>query len=135
MQTNIKTVDQYLAAIKDKDQRAALARLRKQIKTIIPQAEERISYGMPGYRVDGRMVVYFGAAAKHCALYGPLISAHQQDLAGYDTSKGTLRFQPERPPPLALLRKLIKSRVAANADRSKQKPAAKTAKTSKRKRA
>jgi uncharacterized protein YdhG (YjbR/CyaY superfamily) len=114
MQTRPRTIDDYLAAIKDADKRAALVKLRRAIKAIVPDAEECISYGMPAFRHDGRMLVYFAAAANHCALYGALISAHQKDLAGYDTSKGTIRFQPKKPLPLALLRKLLKTRIASN---------------------
>jgi uncharacterized protein YdhG (YjbR/CyaY superfamily) len=107
-----KTIDAYLAAL-CADKRAALARLRQTIKSIVPDAEECISYGMPAFRYDGRMLVYFAAATNHCALYGALVAAHAKDLAGYDTSKGTIRFQPDKPLPVAVLRKLLKTRIAA----------------------
>jgi uncharacterized protein YdhG (YjbR/CyaY superfamily) len=105
------TVDGYLAALPD-DQRAALQRLRKIIHAAVPGAQERISYGMPGFRVDGRFFVWMGAAAKHCALYG-LAETHQGELKDYDTSgRGTLRFALDEPLPAALVRKLVKARLA-----------------------
>ena len=105
------TVDGYLAALPE-DQRVALQRLRKIIHAAVPGAEERISYGMPAFRVEGRFFVWMGAAANHCALYG-LAEAHPGELADYDTSgRGTLRFQVAAPLPATLVRKLVKARLA-----------------------
>jgi uncharacterized protein YdhG (YjbR/CyaY superfamily) len=60
------------------------------------------------------MLVWFGAGAKHCAFYpGAVVTAHEDELTGYATSKGTVRFQPERPLPASLVRKLVKARIAA----------------------
>jgi uncharacterized protein YdhG (YjbR/CyaY superfamily) len=108
-----KTIDQYLEALSD-EQREALERLRRIIHAAAPQAEECISYQLPAFRLDGRMLVWFGAAAHHCAFYpGAVVGAHQDELGKFDTSKGTIRFQPETPLPAALVRKLVKSRMAA----------------------
>src|SRR5712692_5012722 len=63
-----RTIDEYLAALSN-DQRAALERLRKTIRAAAPGAEECISYQLPAFRLDGRMLVWFGAAAHHCAFY------------------------------------------------------------------
>jgi uncharacterized protein YdhG (YjbR/CyaY superfamily) len=117
-----KTIDAYLATLKDDEQRAALAKLRKTIKSIVPDAEECISYGMPAFRHNGRMLVYFAAAKNHCALYGALIADFREDLSGYDTSKGTIRFQPKKPLPVSLVRKLLKSRIAAGAAKATRSP-------------
>ena len=111
------TIDQYLAPL-PADQRDALQTLRKTIRAAAPGVEECISYGMPGFRYDGRMLVWFGAAAKHCAFYpGGVVQAHAKELAAYETSKGTIRFQPDRPLPAALVRKIVKERIAGNAAR------------------
>ena len=68
------------------------------------------------------MLVWFGAAATHCSFYpGAVIEAHKKDLEGYDTSKGTIRFQPDGPLPAALVRKLVKARIARNAARQRQR--------------
>jgi uncharacterized protein YdhG (YjbR/CyaY superfamily) len=112
-----KTTDEYLATLSD-DQRAALEKLRKTIKIAAPKAEECLSYQLPAFRLNGRLLVAFGASAKHCAFY-PMssftVQAHRDELKDYDTSKGTIRFQPDHPLPAALVHKLVKARIAENA--------------------
>ena len=115
--TKVKTVDEYLARVSD-DQRVALQRLRKTIRAAAPDADECISYQLPAYRLNG-MLVAFGATAKHCAFYpmsASTVAAHRKELEDYDTSKGTIRFQPDNPLPAALVRKLVRARIAENAD-------------------
>jgi uncharacterized protein YdhG (YjbR/CyaY superfamily) len=110
-----ETIDEYLANL-SKDQRSTLERLRKVIKSMAPEAEECISYQICGFRLK-RMLVGFGATEKHCAFYlmsGTTIQAHQAELKGYDVSKGTIRFQPSKPLPIALVRKLVRARIAEN---------------------
>ena len=109
------TIDGYLAAL-DPDKRAALQRLRKIIRSAAPRAEERISYQLPAFRLDGRMLVWFGAGANHCAFYpGGGVAAFRDELEDYETSKGTIRFQPDHPLPAALIRRIVKARIATNA--------------------
>ena len=116
------SIDEYLAGVSD-DKRAVLQQLRKTILGVIPKAEECISYQMPAFRHEGRVLVYFAAQANHCAFYpGGMVNEFKDALEAYETSKGTIRFQPERPLPASLVRKIVKARVAQNA--SKQ-PAAK----------
>jgi len=113
-----KTIDEYLAALSD-DKRAALHRLRKIIRAAAPKAEECISYGIAAYRLNGMPLVGFGATGKHCAFYlmsASTVAAHQDELSGYDTSKGTIRFQADAPLPAALVRKLVKARIRENGD-------------------
>lgn len=106
------TIDDYLARLGE-EQRAALERLRKAIRSAAPRAEECISYQLPAFRLDGKMLVWFGASAKHCAFYpGGIVPDLARELTAYDTSKGTVRFQPDRPLPAALVRKLVKARIA-----------------------
>ncbi len=111
-----ETIDEYLAALSD-DKRVALTKLRKVIRAAVPKAEECISYQIPAFRLDGRMLVAFGASARHCAFYpgSSPIKAHQGELEAYDTSKGTIRFQADKPLPAVLVRKLVKARIAENA--------------------
>ncbi len=109
------TIDEYLAALSD-DKRAALNRLRKIIRAAAPEAEECISYQIPAFRHHG-MLVGFGATANHCAFYpmsSSTVKEHRDELAGYDTSKATIRFQADKPLPVALVRKLVKARIAEN---------------------
>jgi uncharacterized protein YdhG (YjbR/CyaY superfamily) len=110
----LKTHDAYLAAVSD-DKRAALEALRKAIKAAAPEAEECISYRLPAFRLKGKFLVAYGAAAKHCAFYpGSVVEALKDELKGYNTSKGTIRFAPDRPLSPALVRKLVKLRMAKN---------------------
>jgi uncharacterized protein YdhG (YjbR/CyaY superfamily) len=113
-----QTIDGYLAAL-SKEQRAALEKLRRAIKAAAPEALECISYRVPGFRLDGRLLVSFGAAANHCAFYpGALpVKTHRDELTAYGTSKGTIRFQPNRPLPASLVRKLVRTRIAEYAAR------------------
>ena len=112
-----KTFDGYLAAL-SAPQRAALEKLRKTIRSAAPKAEECISYGVPAFRLNGKFLVALAAAANHCSFFpGSALRALKVDLKGYDTGKGTIRFQPDRPLPAALVRKLVKARIAQQIDR------------------
>ena len=109
------TIDEYLAALGE-DKRAALEKLRKTIRAAAPKAEECISYQLAAFRQNG-MLVAFGATANHCAFYlmsSSTVAAHQDELEGYDISKGTIRFQADHPLPATLVRKLVKARIAEN---------------------
>jgi len=108
-----RTVDAYLAAL-PADQRAALEDLRAVIRSAAPKAEECIAYGIPGYRLNGYLVG-FGAGKKHCSFYpGAVVQDFKVDLKNYDLSKGTIRFQPDKPLPTALVKKLVRLRVERN---------------------
>jgi uncharacterized protein YdhG (YjbR/CyaY superfamily) len=116
------TIDEYLAALST-DQRAALESLRKTIKAAAPGADECISYGLAAFRLDGKPLVAMGATANHCAFYlmsASTVAAHQDELKDHDTSKGTIRFPADRPLPAALVRKLVKARIAENEARRGQ---------------
>jgi uncharacterized protein YdhG (YjbR/CyaY superfamily) len=96
------------------DKRRALQRLQKEIKAAAPKAEECMSYGIPGFRLNGKLLVSYGAAAKHCAFYpGSIVQQFKKELKNYDTSgKGTIRFSADKPLPGALVRKIVKARMA-----------------------
>ena len=113
MQARTRSIDEYLAPL-SKEKRAALEKLRRDIRSAAPGAQECISYNIPAFRLDGRMLVAFGAAAKHCAFYpgSHPIEALGDELEGYDTSKGTIRFPVDRPLSATLVRKLVKARIA-----------------------
>ena len=108
-----ETISAYLASL-EKPKRAALQKLRKDIRAAAPGAVECISYGIPAFRLDGKMIVAFGASAKHCAFYPGAhpVKAHAKELAKYSTSKGTIRYSPAEPLPTALVRRLVRTRVA-----------------------
>jgi len=113
-----QSIDEYLAPL-SKEKRAALEKLRKTIKAAAPRTEECISYGIPGFRLGGRLLVSFGAAEKHCAFYPGAypLKANKDELKAYSTSKGTIRFPVDSPLPATLVRKLVKSRIAEHAAR------------------
>ena len=127
------TIDEYLAPLAN-DKRAALEKLRKTILSIAPDATECISYGLPTF-AHKRKLVAMGAEANHCALYvlsSSLLNDFRDDVAGYDTTKGSIHFTPDKPLPLALVKKLVKARMAENAaldeERATVKAAPKTTK-------
>lgn len=108
------SIDDYLAGL-DPTPRAALEQLRRTIAAAAPDAEEGWSYGVPAFRLGGRPLAGFAAAAKHCSYFpmsGAVVAAHADELAGYDTSKGTIRFAAEAGLPAALVRKLVAARRA-----------------------
>lgn len=112
--------DAYLAKVPAAF-RSALETLRRIIRGAAPEAIECMSYGLPAFRHEGRPLVAYGAAREHCALYpmsAKTIAAHAADLEGFATSKGTIRFEIERPLPEALVRKLVKARIAENRERA-----------------
>ena len=115
----VNEVDRYLATVPEKA-RKALQNIRKVIKAAAPKASEGISYGVPAYKQDG-MLVGFGASKAHCSFFvmsSSFLDAFQRELAGYETSKGTIRFTSERPLPAALVRKLVKARIRENEARA-----------------
>jgi uncharacterized protein YdhG (YjbR/CyaY superfamily) len=118
------SVDAYLAAL-PADQRAALERLRKQIRVAAPRAEESISYGMPAWRHEGPLV-YIAAFRDHLSFFPGGTSALQtlkDEVKEFQTSKGTLRFTPARPLPAALVRRIVEMRVAENEARAARRKA------------
>jgi uncharacterized protein YdhG (YjbR/CyaY superfamily) len=118
MKATPKTIDEYLSNV-DAEKRAALERLRKIIKAAAPRAMEAITYRIPMFRQYG-MLVGFSAAANHCAFYpcdSTTVKTFKDELKNFETSKGAIRFQPDKPLAAALVRKIVKARVAANTAR------------------
>jgi uncharacterized protein YdhG (YjbR/CyaY superfamily) len=107
-------IDEYLATVAG-DKRAVLDKLRRTIRSIVPRAEECISYRMPAFRLDGKVIAGFQATAKGCSYYpfsGTTLRTLAADIEGYSTTKSALHFTPDQPLPAALVRKLIKARIA-----------------------
>jgi uncharacterized protein YdhG (YjbR/CyaY superfamily) len=106
-------VDEYLAKL-DEPKRTTLQQLRKTIRSFVPEAEEGISYGMPAYRLRGKVIAGFAAFKNHLSYLphsGSVFAEIPDEVAGYVTSKGALQFPIERPLPKALVKKLIATRL------------------------
>ena len=122
MREAAKDIDDYLAAVPP-EQRALLQKLRKTIKTAAPDATEAISYGMPTFKHLGGLVA-FAAFKNHCSLFPmsyAVMEAHRQELGPHWTTAGTLQFTVENPLPAALVKKIVKARIAENEARLKEK--------------
>lgn len=115
-----KSVDEYLAGIPE-PARGTLNKVRVAIRSAVPpEATEAISYGMPAFRYKG-VLVWYAAFSNHCSLFptASVIEAFKNELKGFSTSKGTIHFPVDKPLSGALVKKLVKARVAQN-ERKKQ---------------
>ena len=118
-------IDATLAAL-PADQRNVLQALREAIAAVAPDAVDAISYGVPAFRYRGRPLVAYAAAKAHCSLFpmsGAVMEAHGVELTEFDTSKGTIRFKPDRPLPTDLIESIVRARMAeTDARRGGPKP-------------
>ena len=114
-----KDVEDYLARVPE-PARSTLNKIRATIRAAVPaEATEAISYGMPAFRYKGALLGY-AAFPNHCGLYpmNPAVIVElQEELKKYETSKGSIRFAVDRPLPAALVKKIVKARVAQNEDK------------------
>jgi uncharacterized protein YdhG (YjbR/CyaY superfamily) len=111
--TDFRTVDEYIAA-QPAAARAILRRVRAAIRKAVPGAQEVISYQIPGYKLDGRAVIYFAGWKQHYSLYpatAALLAAFADDLAPYEVSKGTIRFPLSGAVPVGLIARLARFRA------------------------
>lgn len=108
------TVDEYLEA-QPEPQSTTLRDLRATLRRILPDAEERLSYGVPAFVVRGKAVAGYAGLARHCSYFphsGAVLPELEDELAGYDWSKGTLRFPVDQPLPEPLVRRLVEVRMS-----------------------
>lgn len=103
--------DEYLKQLPS-DQRKALETLRKQILAAAPGTEEHFGYGLPAFKYNGHPLVYMGAAKNHVALYGSVPVGFKDRLKDFTVSKGTIQFTPVKPLPAALVKDIVKAKVA-----------------------
>ena len=113
MEMTSKEVDRHLAKIQE-PQRSTLQALRMLILEALPEAEEVISYGFPGYKLNGKVICGFDAFKNHCSFFphsSLVISELEKELVNYKTTKGALQFAVDKPLPKSLVRKLINTRI------------------------
>ena len=106
-------IDAYLATL-DEPQRSTLEELRRTIMDIVPGAEQIISYGVPAFRLEGKVVGGFASYKQHLSYFphsGSVLPELKADVKKYATSKGTLRFALDTPLPKPLVEKLLKVRM------------------------
>ncbi len=121
-----KNIDEYIKSF-PKDIQKILEQLRATIKKAAPAAEEKISYAMPTFVLNGNLV-HFAAYKNHIGFYpspSP-IEVFKDDLTGYTTSKGAIQFPIDRPLPFDLITKIVRFRVKENLDKAAQKKTSKT---------
>jgi len=115
-------VDTFLAKVPS-EARGALENLRQMIRAVVPDATERIGYGIPAFYYRGRPLVSYGVGTNHCSFYvqsPAVMEAFADELASYDTAKATIRFAPDQPLPPGLVEELVKARMKET-DASKAK--------------
>jgi uncharacterized protein YdhG (YjbR/CyaY superfamily) len=116
-----KNVDEYLAGVPE-PARGTLNKIRAAIRSAVPpEATEAISYGIPTFKYKGPLV-WFAAFSNHCSLFptASVIEALKNELKGFSTSKGTIHFPTDKPLPTALVKKLVKARVAQNESKKRR---------------
>jgi uncharacterized protein YdhG (YjbR/CyaY superfamily) len=117
-----QNVDEYLAGVPE-PARSTLSKVRAAIRSAAPkETTEAISYGMPTFKYKGSLLA-FGSFSNHCSLFPmslAVMAAFKNDLKGFYTSKGTIRFPVDKPLPAALLKKLVKARVAEKERKKKR---------------
>ncbi len=110
-----ESIDEYIASFPLNVQ-TKLEELRRVIREAAPKATEAISYGMPAFKLNGNLV-YFAGWKSHIGFYGgtgKVVDAFKEDLAGYEVSKGTIKFPLDKPIPVALVQKIVRYRVDEN---------------------
>jgi uncharacterized protein YdhG (YjbR/CyaY superfamily) len=122
MMKSWKTVDAYVAGHPAKIA-TRLRAVRKAIRECAPSAVEGISYGMPGYKLAGKPLVYFAAQTHHVGFYAlpSGVAAFKKELSKYQTSKGTIQFQHDEPLPLPLIKRIVRARVKENLSKMTKK--------------
>ncbi len=107
-------IDLYIADIESPTERTSLEDLRKYLRTLLPTAEECISYGMPAFRVDGECVAGFAAFKNHLTFFpfsGSIVGEFAAELGGFTSTKSGVHFTPEKPIPKELIEKMIRRRL------------------------
>ena len=119
---NFNSIDEYIASFPE-DVQKILGEVRRTIKAAAPDAEEKISYNMPTFALNGKYLVYFAGWKNHIAFYGAPRGnpEFREDLSPYESGQGTLQFSYDKEVPYNLISKIVKFRVAENLKRTDKK--------------
>lgn len=122
MKTTFKNIDEYIS-LQDIVVKEKLQILRKTILDVVPKAEEVISYGMPAFKINGSVIVYFAAHKSHIGFYptGTGIEAFKDELSNYKWSKGAVQFALDKTLPLTLIKKMVKFKFKESEEKLKLK--------------
>ena len=110
------TVEEYLAGL-PKDTRGTLQKVRSAMRAAAPDAIEKLGYGMPGFYLDGHPLAYYAGFKEHCSLFPAspaVVRRFAEELQRYDVAKSTIRFPIGKPPPAALVKRIVKARIEEN---------------------
>jgi uncharacterized protein YdhG (YjbR/CyaY superfamily) len=119
--------DDYFSSFPE-NTRKKLEQIRTIVKEVVPEAQETISYNMPAYKFHG-ILLYFAAHNEHIGFYpgdAKTLTVFQNQIEGFETSKGTIRFPLDKPLPLSLIRTIIQFRANTNSEKFSQKQKKKT---------
>jgi len=111
--TNFQSIDEYIATFPE-DIQKRLEEVRATIKSVVPDAKEKISYQIPAFELDGKSLIYFAGWKKHISLY-PIPSGtgeFNQEISPYIEGRGTLKFLLDKPLPLELIGRIVRARIA-----------------------
>ncbi len=118
-----KSVESYLKSL-PQDTKLTLEKMRKIITSAFPKAEEIISYQIPTFKLEGMPFAAIAGFKNHCSYFTmshSVMKQYKNELAGYDTSGVTIRFEPGKPLPSPLVKKLVKAKLAENRVRAEKK--------------
>jgi uncharacterized protein YdhG (YjbR/CyaY superfamily) len=113
-----ETIDEYIKTF-PRDIQAILERIRQSIRKAVPEAEETISYRMPAFKLNGRILVYFAAFTRHIGLYPPAPKEFKNEISKYEGPKGNLKFPTDEPIPYDLVTRIVLHRKKAILDSRK----------------
>lgn len=119
-----QTVDEYIAA-QPEALRPKLEQVRAAIRRAVPEALEGIGYGMPGFKLNGKPLLYFAGFKHHYSLFaasGTFFASLEEELKGYERRKGTIHFPLDKPVPVKLISRIAKARAAGRAATATKNP-------------
>ena len=122
MKSKINSIDEYMDTFPEEVQ-TILKQVRKTIKAAAPKAEEKISYGIPTFTLNGKYLIYFAGWKHHISIYPVPVGddTFNQEIAQYVAGKGTLKFPIDKPLPLKLITKIVKLKLAESSNRTDKK--------------